>query len=278
MKVRRSSAVKIVGVSGAIGLLAAFTVPSTNGGPSYGVAAARDILAMLGDRSPGERTHGKLRNTKVPRLPYEFAKSPVHVPVPDNSPGEMEASPRLIASLVEPETPFSVAPTPTPAPPDAPETPLPPVFTGSSGGTPIFVEGGSSGGGSSGGGSSGGGSSSGGTTSSGGDTGSSGGSSTSSGGSSTSSGGDSSTSSGGSSTSSGGSSTSSGGSSTSSGGSSTSSGGSSGGEPPPIVPEPGTWLMMMAGFGLVGAMLRRRRKSAESARQIPVARASGTDV
>jgi hypothetical protein len=25
------------------------------------------------------------------------------------------------------------------------------------------------------------------------------------------------------------------------------------------VPEPGTWLMMVAGFGLVGGSLRRRR-------------------
>ncbi|WP_246611083.1 PEPxxWA-CTERM sorting domain-containing protein [Aquisediminimonas profunda] len=243
MKVRRRAAIKLVGISATIGLLAAFTVPSTNGGPSYGVAAARDILALLGDRSPGERKHGALTSTKVPKLPYEFAKAPIHTPVPENAPGEMGASPRLIPSLVEPETPFSVAPPPTPLSPDAPETPLPPVFTGSSGGTPIFVETGSSGGGSSGG-------------------GSSGGTSTSSGGTSTSSGGTS-TSSGGTSTSSGGTSTSSGGTSTSSGGTSTSSGGtssSSGGEPPPpIVPEPATWFMMLAGFGLVGTMLRRRK-------------------
>jgi len=246
VKVRRPLAIKLVGASATIGLLAAFTVPSTNGGPSYGVAAARDILALLGDRSPGERKHGALTNTKAPKLPYEFAKAPIHTPVPENAPGEMQASPRLIPSLVEPETPFSVAPAPTPVSPDAPETPLPPVFTGSSGGTPIFVETGSSGGGSSGGGSSGGGSSSG---------GSSGGTSTSSGGTSTSSGGTS-TSSGGTSTSSGGTSTSSGGTSTSSGGTSSSSGGE---PPPPIVPEPATWFMMLAGFGLVGTMLRRRK-------------------
>ena len=256
MKVRRAAAIRLVGFSATLGLLAAFAIPSTNGGSSYGVAAARDILALLGDRSPGERKHGVLTNTKVPKLPYEFAKAPIHTPIPENAPGEMDASPRIIPSLVEPETPFSVAPSPKPASPDAPEPPLPPVFTGSSGGTPIFVESGSSGGGSSGGGST---SSGGGSTSSGGTSTSSGGTSTSSGGTSTSSGG---TSSGGTSTSSGGTSTSSGGTSTSSGGTSTSSGGtssSSGGEPPPpIVPEPATWLMMLAGFGLVGTMLRRR--------------------
>ncbi len=216
MKVRRAAAIRLVGFSATLGLLAAFAIPSTNGGSSYGVAAARDILALLGDRSPGERKHGVLTNTKVPKLPYEFAKAPIHTPIPENAPGEMDASPRIIPSLVEPETPFSVAPSPKPASPDAPEPPLPPVFTGSSGGTPIFVESGSSGGGSSGGGS---------------------------------------TSSGGGSTSSGGTSTSSGGTSTSSGGTSSSSGGE---PPPPIVPEPATWLMMLAGFGLVGTMLRRR--------------------
>jgi len=254
MKVRRAAAIRLVGFSATLGLLAAFAIPSTNGGSSYGVAAARDILALLGDRSPGERKHGVLTNTKVPKLPYEFAKAPIHNPIPENAPGEMDASPRIIPSLVEPETPFSVAPSPKPASPDAPEPPLPPVFTGSSGGTPIFVESGSSSGGST--------SSGGGSTSSGGTSTSSGGTSTSSGGTSTSSGGTS-TSSGGTSTSSGGTSTSSGGTSTSSGGTSTSSGGtssSSGGEPPPpIVPEPATWLMMLAGFGLVGTMLRRRR-------------------
>jgi uncharacterized membrane protein len=30
------------------------------------------------------------------------------------------------------------------------------------------------------------------------------------------------------------------------------------------VPEPGTWMMMLAGFGLVGAAQRRRRSSVEA--------------
>jgi len=247
-----------VGVAAIIGLLAAFTVPSTNGGPSYGVAAARDIMALLGERSPGERKHGKLSNTKSPKLPYEFAKAPIHTPAPENAPGEMGASPRIIASLVEPETPFSVAPAPTPVSPDAPETPLPPVFTGSTGGTPIFIEGGSSGGGSSGGCSGG---SSGGSTSSGGDTGSSGGTTSSSGGTTSSSGGTTS---------------SSGGTTSSSGGTTSSSGGDT--PPPPVVPEPATWLMMLAGFGAVGAMLRRRRMSAQMRDMTISFRTSGTDV
>ena len=262
VRVRRPVAIRLVGVAAIIGLLAAFTVPSTNGGPSYGVAAARDIMALLGERSPGERKHGKLSNTKSPKLPYEFAKAPIHTPAPENAPGEMGASPRIIASLVEPETPFSVAPAPTPVSPDAPETPLPPVFTGSTGGTPIFIESGSSGGGSSG--SSGGGSSggsSGGSTSSGGDTGSSGGTTSSSGGTTSSSGGTTS---------------SSGGTTSSSGGTTSSSGGDT--PPPPVVPEPATWLMMLAGFGAVGAMLRRRRMSAQMRDMTISFRTSGTDV
>lgn len=32
-----------------------------------------------------------------------------------------------------------------------------------------------------------------------------------------------------------------------------------GGNPPPAVPEPSTWAMIIAGFGIVGAALRRRR-------------------
>lgn len=30
---------------------------------------------------------------------------------------------------------------------------------------------------------------------------------------------------------------------------------------PPVIPEPGTWVMMMAGFGLVGGAMRRRRQA-----------------
>jgi len=35
--------------------------------------------------------------------------------------------------------------------------------------------------------------------------------------------------------------------------------------PPPAVPEPATWAMMIAGFGLVGAAMRRRRPAATHA-------------
>lgn len=31
--------------------------------------------------------------------------------------------------------------------------------------------------------------------------------------------------------------------------------------PPPAVPEPGTWLLLIGGFGLVGMQMRRRRKA-----------------
>lgn len=48
-------------------------------------------------------------------------------------------------------------------------------------------------------------------------------------------------------------------SSASSGGNSTSGGGSaSGGNAPPPVPEPASWAMMIAGFGIAGLMIRRR--------------------
>lgn len=33
-------------------------------------------------------------------------------------------------------------------------------------------------------------------------------------------------------------------------------------QPPPAVPEPGTWAMLILGFGLVGAAMRRRRRDA----------------
>lgn len=46
---------------------------------------------------------------------------------------------------------------------------------------------------------------------------------------------------------------------------STGGSGSSGGTTPGPVPEPGTWLMMIAGFGLIGAMLRRRTRAASPA-------------
>lgn len=44
------------------------------------------------------------------------------------------------------------------------------------------------------------------------------------------------------------------------------------GKPPPggevpAVPEPSTWLMMLAGFGLIGAMVRRRGKAVRGAMQ-----------
>lgn len=101
----------------------------------------------------------------------------------------------------------------------------PPPAGGSSGGFFIPVGGSSSSGGSTGGISS-----SGGST--GGDTSTSGGSTT---------GGDTSTSSG--------------------GDTSTSSGGSTSGGVTPPVPEPGTWMMMILGFGLIGGMMRRGRKA-----------------
>ena len=31
--------------------------------------------------------------------------------------------------------------------------------------------------------------------------------------------------------------------------------------PPPSVPEPGTWLMMILGFGLVGGVMRREKRN-----------------
>ena len=228
VKIRRPLVLRLLGVTAAIGLVVAFTVPASDGGPSYGVAAARDIMALISDRSPGERTHGKLSNTKMaklsrqgPKLPYQFAKAGIHEPRPEGLPGLMDSAPRIIDPLVEPATPFSVATPPVGA---ADETPLPPVFTGgSSGGGVVLFDGGSSG--SSGGGSSGGGSSGGGSSGG----GSSGGGSSGGG---------------------------------SSGGGS-SGGGSSGGTenppPPPVVPEPASWLMMIVGIGFVGAILRWRK-------------------
>jgi len=210
VKIRRPLVARLLGVTAAIGLVVAFTVPATDGGPSYGVAAARDIMALIADRSPGERTHGKLSNTKLaklPKLPYQFAKAAIHEPRPEGLPGIMDSAPRIIDPLVEPATPFSVA-TPPVGPADEP--PLPPIFTGGSSGGVIVFDGGSSGGGSSGG-SSGGGSSSGGSSSGG----------------------------------------------SSSGGSS--SGGTENPPPPPVVPEPASWLMMIAGIGIVGTILRRRK-------------------
>lgn len=205
MRIRRPLVARFLGVAAAIGLGVAFTVPATEGGPSYGVAAARDIMALIANRSPGERAHGKLSNAKFAKLPYQFAEAAVHAPRPDGLPGIMDAAPRIIDPLIEPATPFSVASPPVET---AAETPLPPVFTGgSSGSFVVFVDGGSSGG-SSGGGSSGGGSSSGGESSS-------------------------------------------------SGGSS--SGGTENPPPPPVVPEPASWLMMIAGIGIVGTILRRRK-------------------
>ena len=196
MKIRRPLVARLLGVTAAIGLVVAFTVPATDGGPSYGVAAARDIMALIADRSPGERTHGKLSNTKLaklPKLPYQFAKAAIHEPRPEGLPGIMDSAPRIIDPLVEPATPFSVA-TPPVGPADEP--PLPPIFTGGSSGGVIVFDGGSSGGGSSSGGSSSGGSSSGGTENP---------------------------------------------------------------PPPPVVPEPASWLMMIAGIGIVGTILRRRK-------------------
>jgi len=35
--------------------------------------------------------------------------------------------------------------------------------------------------------------------------------------------------------------------------------------PPPVVPEPGTWATMLLGFGLVGWMMRRRRRTETAA-------------
>jgi hypothetical protein len=81
VRVRRPVAIRLVGVAAIIGLLAAFTVPSTNGGPSYGVAAA-NIMALLGERSPGERKHGKL-STKSPKLPG--LQRPDPHPAPENA-------------------------------------------------------------------------------------------------------------------------------------------------------------------------------------------------
>jgi uncharacterized membrane protein YgcG len=167
VRIRRPLALRLLGVAAAVGLVAAFTVPATNGGPSYGVAAARDIMALIANRSPGERTHGKLSNTKLaklpkqfPKLPYQFAKAGIHEPRPDGLPGAMDSAPRIIDPLVEPTTPFSIA-TPPVVPAD--EAPLPPIFTGGSSGGVVFFDGGSSGG-SSGGGSSGGGSGGGGSS------------------------------------------------------------------------------------------------------------------
>jgi hypothetical protein len=42
-------------------------------------------------------------------------------------------------------------------------------------------------------------------------------------------------------------------------GSITTGGGGGGGGETPVIPEPATWAMMIAGFGLVGGMMRRRR-------------------
>lgn len=174
MKIRRPGIIRLLGFTTAIGLLAAFTVPATNGGPSYGVAAARDIMALIANRSPGERTHGRLSNTKFARLPHQYAKSALRAPRPEIVPDVMDASPRIIAPLVEPESPFSVANPPVDS---GAQAPLPPILVGggSSGGFIVLVDGGSSGGsssgGSSGGESSSGGSSSGGESSSGGSSG-----------------------------------------------------------------------------------------------------------
>jgi hypothetical protein len=35
--------------------------------------------------------------------------------------------------------------------------------------------------------------------------------------------------------------------------------------PPPAIPEPASWAMLIAGFGLTGAALRRRRAAVTSA-------------
>ncbi len=118
-------------------------------------------------------------------------------------------------------------------------------------------------------------------TSTGGDTGSTGGTTTSTGGTTTSTGGDTTTTSGGTTTSTGGTTTTSTGGTTTSGGGdqSTSSGGttstggigSSGSIVPPPVPEPGVWMLMILGFGMVGHALRRIRASARSVDGQPVA-------
>lgn len=114
--------------------------------------------------------------------------------------------------------------------------------------------------------------STGGDTSTGGGTTSTGGSTTSTGGGSTSTGGDTST--GGGTTSTGGGTTSTGGDTTTSGGTTSTGGGtsSSGGEMPiPAVPEPATWMMLIAGFAITGVALRRsRRQRLNSVRAAPL--------
>lgn len=144
VNVRRALIVRLLGVTAAIGLAMAFTVPATDGGPSYGVAAARDIMALIASRSPGERTHGRLSNTKIAKQPHQFAKTAIHAPLPDVPPGVMDAAPRIIDPIVEPETPFSVAGLPAES---TAQTLLPPVFVGGSGGGSVALfDGGSSGG------------------------------------------------------------------------------------------------------------------------------------
>jgi len=32
--------------------------------------------------------------------------------------------------------------------------------------------------------------------------------------------------------------------------------------PPPVIPEPASWMMMLAGFGALGSVIRRRRSVA----------------
>jgi hypothetical protein len=249
-------------------------------------AIAEDASRMLGLRSPGERaadvTATKRRQAQISPLRLgKPVRSQVLSNAVDPAPAVGAGSP-LAALLEQPGfvAPASVTNSALPGDgggPAAAVAGLPPsAFTP---GGSVIVGGGGSAGGGSGGGSGGGGatSSTGGATSTGGtgststggvSTTSTGGTSTTSGGTTSSTGGDPTTSTGGSST------TSTGGETTTSGGIvSTSTGGttSSGGVPTdpnvPAVPEPSTWLMMLAGFAAIGTAMRR------AVRHVPARRA-----
>lgn len=221
----------ILAAAGMLAAGAVFSAPAVSSAQWAQVAStAKSVIDVIADRSPGARPEGALAKSKKKMKPAALA---VKRPSADDGVRRRLAprgplAPALTAgSLLSPTEAFPFVDY---AQLELPEV-LPPVSNGPRPPSLLVfgdAPGTSSGGGSSGGGSSGGGSSGG--------TGSSGGGS------------------------SGGVSSSGGGSSGSSGGSSSSSGGPPPVEPPttvPAVPEPGIWLMMIFGFGAIGAMLRR---------------------